>query len=61
LVRAGIGLVIIAALALSACGRKGPLEPPPTAAAVDQSGLAPAPPPEPEKKPAKHFFLDPLI
>lgn len=48
--------IVVCALGLSACGRKGPLEPPP--------GVQDAPPeaaqkPEPEEK--KGFLLDFLI
>jgi len=39
---AAIG-VLVAALGLSACGRKGPLDPPPSAAIPGQSSLQPAP------------------
>ena len=39
---AAIG-VLLAALGLSACGRKGPLDPPPSAAVPGQSSLQPDP------------------
>lgn len=41
---AAIG-VVMATLGLSACGRKGPLDPPPGAAAPGQTSLQPAPAP----------------
>jgi predicted small lipoprotein YifL len=34
--RAALAAVLVSALALSACGRKGPLERPPSAAAVEE-------------------------
>ncbi len=43
---AAIG-VLVAALGLSACGRKGPLDPPPSAAMPAQSSLQPAAPADP--------------
>jgi len=62
-------LVTAIALGLSACGRKGPLDPPPSAAvpppppsasAADASGApATANPPAPTQK--KSFLLDPLL
>jgi len=51
-------LLCVAAIGLSACGRKGPLEPPPGAAVTDKAG---GPSAEPAKKPQRHFILDPLI
>jgi predicted small lipoprotein YifL len=53
-----IALLCVAAVGLSACGRKGPLEPPPGAAVTDKAG---GPSAEPAKKPQRHFILDPLI
>jgi predicted small lipoprotein YifL len=57
-----IALVVglVAAMSLSACGRRGPLEAPPYATAiagdpVDANG-EPVPP-----KPDKDFILDPLL
>lgn len=51
---------VAAAIGLSACGRRGPLEPPPTAAAT-----AAIPDDEAEEakpaKPDRTFVLDPLI
>jgi len=61
-------LVTAIALGLSACGRKGPLDPPPSAAvppppaasAADPAGApATANPPAPTQK--KSFLLDPLL
>jgi len=51
--------LIAAAIGLSACGRKGPLEPPPYAAAAAETGdkTAETAPPKPDKD----FILDPLL
>ncbi len=50
------GMVVATGLTLTACGRKGPLEPPPSAKAVKDPG------PQPDQtKPDRHFFLDPLV
>lgn len=57
-------VALIAAIGLSACGRKGPLEPPPQAgvtAAAPEGLVATAPKPAPPAKPDKPFFLDPLL
>ena len=53
-------LAAIMVLALSACGRKGPLEPPPSATAVQgENGDGE---PAPEAPPAQRkFFLDFLL
>jgi len=74
-VRFALAVLVAAALGLSACGRKGPLDPPPSAAvppppsasAADAS-LTPATAPataNPEAPPAltqkKSFILDPLL
>ena len=53
-------LGLVAAVSLSACGRRGPLEAPPYAASIagdpiDENGEATPP------KPDKDFFLDPLL
>ena len=57
--RAAVGLVILTALGLSGCGRKGPLEPPPSARITNPDGTT-APDTGPIK-PSRHFVLDPLI
>ncbi len=56
------------ALALGACGRKGPLDLPPGAAMADPAGNPPQLGPDgrpitaaPQPPPKKHFFLDFLI
>ena len=55
-------LVLLAVLALSSCGRRGNLEPPPSAAvvSVDEYGneIEETGPPE---KPDRPFVLDPLL
>lgn len=51
-------IAITLALTVSACGRKGPLEPPPSAQLVTDEATQDAPKPE---KPDNPFFLDPLI
>jgi predicted small lipoprotein YifL len=51
--------MLVATLALAGCGRKGPLEAPPSAAVATPDGEAaqqPAP-----AKPDRPFFLDPLL
>jgi predicted small lipoprotein YifL len=61
--------VLVAALGLGACGRKGPLDPPPGAAALDQPAEGPPAigpdgqpiPPPPPTGPKKAFFLDFLL
>jgi predicted small lipoprotein YifL len=61
-VRAALAGVLIAAFALSACGRRGSLEPPPNAAAVcgDESAAAVAKDPK-AGRPNRSFVLDPLV
>ena len=56
---AALVALVAAAIGLSACGRKGPLEAPPYAAVetADKTGETP----EEAKKPDKPFFLDPLL
>ena len=62
---AAIVVALVAAMGLSACGRKGPLEPPPGSAAAVAAPIDPtipgAPPPPPPPKPDRPFFLDPLL
>lgn len=56
-----VGL-LVAAAGLSACGRKGPLEPPPTASVAPADPTDPSQPPNSGPgKPDKPFFLDPLL
>lgn len=50
------GVTLANALMLSACGRKGPLEPPPSATIVDEDGKVREAP-----KTDRPFILDPLI
>jgi len=57
--RVGLAGVFIAALALSACGRKGDPEPPPNAAITKSDAAAPADPSA--GKPSRSFVLDPLV
>jgi predicted small lipoprotein YifL len=59
LFRASIAATLLAALALSGCGRKGPLEPPPAATATTQTQDQNAPD-EPEK-PDRRIVLDNLL
>jgi predicted small lipoprotein YifL len=56
LTKALVLTLVAAAIGLSACGRKGPLEPPPGAAAVAPQADEATPP-----KPDKDFILDPLL
>jgi len=51
-----LSLVLAASLALSACGRKGDLDPPSTP--VDQQNKRGV---EAEKTSDRHFLLDPLL
>lgn len=62
LMRAMVTGVLVAGLALSACGRRGALEAPPSAAAID-SDLVIEDPVEADKagKPDRSFILDPLL
>ena len=59
LFRAGIAASLLAALALSGCGRRGPLEPPPSATATTQTQDQKATD-EPEK-PDRRIILDNLL
>lgn len=56
-VRAVLAAVLISAVGLSACGRKGPLQPPPSAAATGEDGQKD----KGNEKPDRPFILDPLI
>lgn len=62
---AAVTVALVAAVGLSACGRKGPLEPPPGAAAVvvpaDPTMPGAPPPPPPPEKPDRPFFMDWLL
>ncbi len=62
LFRAGRAGIVVAALALalSACGRNGPLEPPPGAAVANGANGAAADDPN-AGKPQRSFVLDPLV
>ncbi|MCB1487008.1 MAG: lipoprotein [Bauldia sp.] len=45
--RAALAAILISTIGLSACGRKGPLEPPPSAKATEQpADPAATPPPQ---------------
>lgn len=63
--KGAIAVVIVAALAVSACGRKGSLLPPPSSTAVTSDAATDAEKnpetPKGAKKPDRPFFLDPLI
>jgi predicted small lipoprotein YifL len=69
--RLAVGAVLVLALGLAACGRKGPLDPPPSATAPAQGTGQPAAALGPDGKPMPHaaaqpkrsdpFFLDWLI
>jgi predicted small lipoprotein YifL len=60
LMRAALVGVVIAGLALSACGRKGGLEPPPGAKAADTSTGDPVADRQ-AQKPDRPFILDGLL
>ena len=49
------------AIALTACGRRGALEPPPDGRAVTPDRAQLVDPPPPYQPPDRPFFLDPLI
>lgn len=57
LTKALVLTLVAAAIGLSACGRKGPLEPPPNAVTATAPQPAEATPPKPDKD----FILDPLL
>jgi predicted small lipoprotein YifL len=62
--KGAVAVIIIAALAVSACGRKGALEAPPSTAVTADSATDAEKNPETPKgaqKPDRPFFLDPLI
>lgn len=60
--RATLAGILIAGLALSACGRKGGLEPPPSATIADSDLLIDDPvEAEEAKKPDRPFILDGLL
>lgn len=65
--RAALGLLLAGALAASACGRAGPLEPPPDPNAVakpadnDPTHVQARRKPPPITPPKTGFFLDPLL
>ncbi|HZP18794.1 MAG TPA: lipoprotein [Bauldia sp.] len=61
LYKAAVCGLVLAALTLSACGRKGPLEPPPGAAVTKPDPSDPATADPTVKKPDRHFVLDPLL
>ncbi|MBC2883822.1 lipoprotein [Ochrobactrum sp. CM-21-5] len=49
-------LIAVLGVALAACGRKGPLEPPPSAIVTDEQGHT-----KPKPKEDKPFILDKLL
>jgi predicted small lipoprotein YifL len=60
--RALIAGVLVAAVGLSACGRRGALDPPPSAAAKAAPTADGKPPPDRGiTKPDRPFVLDPLL
>jgi len=59
--RAARAGVLIAALALAACGRNGPLEPPPSAGATNGDSAAAVAKDPNAGKPSQGFVLDPLV
>jgi predicted small lipoprotein YifL len=56
----GVAVALVAAIALSACGRKGPLEAPPGATVTDPTAASTADPTA-IPRPDKPFILDPLL
>jgi predicted small lipoprotein YifL len=59
LFRASVAVTLLAALALSGCGRRGPLEAPPSATAATQSQDQQEP--DQPEKPDKRIILDNLL
>ena len=59
IVRAALAAVLVSAVGLSACGRKGPLEPPPSAAATPADGSGESP--QDAGKSDAPFILDGLL
>lgn len=57
--RVAVAAVMVAALGLSACGRKGALEPPPGSAVTQTTDGKPANPGP--QRPQRSFFLDGLL
>ena len=66
----GLAFVLIGALLLSGCGRKGPLDPPPGASLAGEpqpdlptllSSKTSTAPAATAPTPKKHIFLDPLL
>ncbi len=57
----GVTALAVAGLALSGCGRRGALEPPPNGAAVTRDRAELAKPPPAYVPPDRPFVLDPLI
>ena len=55
--RIAILTLVVAAVGLSACGRKGPLEAPPNAVTATAPQAEEAAPPKPDRD----FILDPLL
>ncbi|HMN87483.1 MAG TPA: lipoprotein [Bauldia sp.] len=62
-VRAVLAVVLVSAVGLSACGRKGALEPPPGPSATVSEDGAQSEDAKKNKsnKPNRPFFLDPLL
>jgi predicted small lipoprotein YifL len=58
--RAVLAVVLLSAVGLSACGRKGALEPPPSAQATQPNDSNASPNPK-DQKPNRPFALDFLI
>jgi predicted small lipoprotein YifL len=61
LMRAALAGVLIAGLALSACGRRGALEPPPGAGAYDSTSTGDPVADKQAEKPDRPFILDGLL
>jgi predicted small lipoprotein YifL len=63
--KGAVAVIIVAALAVSACGRKGALMPPPASTAVTSDAATDEEKnpetPKGAQKPDRRFFLDPLI
>jgi predicted small lipoprotein YifL len=60
---AAVAGILVAGLALSACGRRGALEPPPSAESTDPAYAVEGNPAEAQKnaKPDRPFILDRLL
>ena len=55
------GVLVVTTVSLTACGRRGPLEAPPAAAAAVVDPADPGAQPDGPQRPDRPFVLDPLL